>query len=327
MVCSILCLSISRTGLAENSVLKICRPWAVAGSIGGLLPCFALTMALLLPSQHALAWGEEGHRMVGDIAGNHLTPAASRRVAVLLRNDRLADGEPSGRTTLGDIAFWADEIKDHPWGKRVGSWHYDDVPVCGTVGYAQYCKSGNCASAQFDRHVEILGNPRTTLRQKNEALKWIVHLAGDIHQPLHAANRHDRGGNLVQVSFFGLRDNPPYGTINLHTIWDIHMVRRLIADRGGERAIVSLPFSEAKKAALAGGATSDWIEESHQLAKKVVYSVIPGTLSCGGKVRDVLGVDNAYYALAAPVVESQIRKAGLRLARILNETLGGEAVR
>ncbi len=205
--------------------------------------------------------------MVGDIASNHLTPAAARRVATLLRYDHLADGESSGRVTLGEIAYWADEIKDHPRGKRVGSWHYDDVPVCGTSDYSQYCKSGNCASFQLERHIEILVNPRTTLRQKNEALKWVVHLTGDIHQPLHAANRHDRGGNLVQVSFFGLRDNPPYGTINLHTIWDIHIVQRLIGERGGERAIVSFPFIEAERSALAGGAVSDWNESTVQSIK------------------------------------------------------------
>jgi len=284
-------------------------------------------LAVALLPEKALAWGAEGHRMVGEIATNHLTPEAARRVTALLRNDRTADGEPSGRTTLGEIAYWADEIKDHPWGKRVGSWHFDDIPVCGIPDHEQYCKSGNCASAQLERHREILVNPRTTLRQKNEALKWVVHLTGDIHQPLHAANRHDRGGNLVQVSFFGARDNPPYGTINLHAIWDVHIVQRLILDRGGEGAIVLLPFSEAEKSALAGGTLSDWVEESHQLAKKIVYSVIPENLSCAGKVAEIIPIDDTYYTLAAPIVEHQVRKAGVRLARILNETIGKDPVR
>jgi hypothetical protein len=85
----------------------------------------------------------------------------------------------------------------------------------------------------------MLASKRESLRRKNEALKLVVHLAGDIHQPLHAATHDDRGGNAAQVSFFGERDNPPYGTINLHAIWDVHMVRRLVLDRGGKDTIVS----------------------------------------------------------------------------------------
>lgn len=278
-------------------------------------------LVLLVPPQAAFAWGIEGHRMIGEIATRHLTAESARKVLVVLANDRLADGEPSGRTTLGEIAYWADEIKDYDWSRRTRSWHFDDVPVCGEPDYAQYCKGGNCASAQIARHVDILRNARSSRRQRTEALKWVVHLVGDIHQPLHSATRHDRGGNLVQVSYFGARDNPPYGTINLHTIWDIHMVQRLIAQRGGERVIVSTPVSDAEIRKIEEGALADWVSESNQLAAKLVYSVVPAKMSCEGKVHDVVEIGEAYYALAAPVIESQIRKAGIRLARILNEAL------
>lgn len=283
----------------------------------------ALVLALAAPCAEVFAWGAEGHRMVADIATRFLTPQAAGRVRVLLANDRLADGSPSGRQSLGEIAYWSDEIKDFPWGKRAGSWHYDDIPVCGAPEPERYCKGGNCASAQIARHIELLKSPRAARRQKNEALKWVVHLVGDIHQPLHAATRHDRGGNLVQVSFFGERENPPYGTINLHTIWDIHIVRRLIAQKGGEPAVVNAPFDETERRRLEGGDISSWIGESTALARNAAYSVIPGHFSCGGKVRDVLEINDAYYAMAAPIVEAQIRKAGVRLARLLNEALEG----
>lgn len=280
-----------------------------------------LLVVLLIQAQAAFAWGAEGHRMIANIAAAQLAPQVAEKVLALLANDRLADGEPSGRTTLGEIAYWADEIKDYDWSRRTRSWHYDDVPVCGEADYAKYCKNGNCASAQIIRHIEILKSASATRRQKNEALKWVVHLVGDIHQPLHAATRHDRGGNLVEVAFFGQRDNAPYGTINLHTIWDIHMVRRLIAQRGGERAIVSAPLDATEKGKLAAGTLADWIGESNRLAAKFVYSVIPQKFSCTGKIREVIEIGDAYYTLAAPFIESQIRKAGVRLARILNETL------
>lgn len=284
------------------------------------LSALGVFLVCAIPAGNARAWGEEGHRMVGNIAGRFLTPEAARQVAYLLRNDRLADKEYSGRKTLGEIAYWADEIKDYPWGKRLGRWHYDDIPLCGEADYARYCPGGACASAQIARHVEMLANRRVPVYRKNEALKWVVHLVGDIHQPLHAATHADRGGNTVQVSFFGERDNPPYGSMNLHAIWDVHMVRRLIAETGGEDAIVASPIGDADKAAWERGSISDWVEESNRIAMALVYRALPAEFSCSRRTHgDTLAIDQAYYSQAAPVIDSQIRKAGIRLARVLNE--------
>jgi S1/P1 Nuclease len=280
-----------------------------------------LLAVLAVPADEALAWGEEGHRMVGDIASRYLTPVAARQVALLLQRDRLADRQLSQRRTLGEVADWADEIKDYPWGRRLASWHYDDLPVCGAADPLRYCRSGRCASAQLARQIAILGDAQAPLRERNEALKWVVHLMGDIHQPLHAATRRDRGGNQIEVSFFGQRDNPPYGPLNLHAAWDVQMVQRLVAERGGEGAIVSAPVGAADRAAWERGAIADWIAESHRLAADVAYSFLPARLACGGKVRGVVAIDRAYYSRAAPVIELQIRKAGVRLAFILNRTL------
>jgi len=285
------------------------------------LRILGVLLAFWIPSGNALAWGEEGHRMVGVIADQHLAPEARRQVLALLKDDRLADGQPSHRLTLGEIAYWADEIKDMPWGKSKNAWHFDDIPVCAGTQGSQYCNKGVCASAQLARHLAMLANRRESLRRRNEALKWVVHLAGDIHQPLHAATHGDRGGNAVQVSFFGERDNPPYGTINLHAIWDVHMVRRLIRDKGGEDAIVSAAVGEAQRAAWEQGSISEWITESHALARTIVYPALPVGFSCSGEIGGVLTIGRAYYAKAAPVLESQIRKAGIRLARVLNEVL------
>ncbi len=289
--------------------------------LNGTLQILGALLALWMPAANALAWGEEGHRMVGAIADNYLTPEARRQVVALLKDDRLADGESSYRRTLGEIAYWADEIKDTPWGKRRSAWHFDDIPVCADADASQYCKKGACASAQLARHLDMLANKRESIRRKNEALKWVVHLVGDIHQPLHTATHGDRGGNTVQVSFFGERDNPPYGTINLHTIWDIHMVRRLTREKGGEGAVVSRGIGDAEKAVWEEGSEADWVNESHAIARTVVYPSLPAAFSCSGTIEQVLAIDQAYYSRAAPVMESQLRKAGIRLARVLNRTL------
>jgi hypothetical protein len=283
----------------------------------------AASLALLLGfSAPAFSWGPEGHRAVGDIASRYLNPKAQTQVAELLKSDQLADGLPSGRRTLGEVASWADEIKDFDWGRRRGSWHYDDIPLCDSPEYAKYCRGGRCASAQLAHQIEVLGDSRARPRARNEALKWVVHLIGDIHQPLHAATHADRGGNVVQVSFFGERENPPYGTLNLHAVWDVHMVAKLIADRGGQRAFVSAPIGEADRRAWEQGTIADWIGESHALARDRVYATLPVPASCGAKISGVVALGETYYAGAAPIIDLQLRKAGVRLARVLNDALG-----
>ena len=282
----------------------------------------ALLLALAVSPGKALAWGEEGHRMVGGIAERLLGSAARAQVAFLLKDDRLADGQRSNRHTLGEVANWADEIKDTPWGRKRGSWHFDDIPLCGVADPSRYCKSGRCASAQLARNIDILGNAQLPARRRNEALKWIVPLMGDIHQPLHAATRRDRGGNTVEVSFFGRRDNPPYGTLNLHAVWDVHMVQRLVIERGGEQAIVSAPIVAADQAAWERASIPDAIGESNRIAKALVYPMLAVRSSCSSPLHGVVPVDGEYFAKAAPVIEDRIRKAGVRLAKVLNASLG-----
>jgi hypothetical protein len=263
----------------------------------------AASLALLLGfSAPAFSWGPEGHRAVGDIASRYLNPKAQTQVAELLKSDQLADGLPSGRRTLGEVASWADEIKDFDWGRRRGSWHYDDIPLCDSPEYAKYCRGGRCASAQLAHQIEVLGDSRARPRARNEALKWVVHLIGDIHQPLHAATHADRGGNVVQVSFFGERENPPYGTL--------------------KRAFVSAPIGEADRRAWEQGTIADWIGESHALARDRVYATLPVPASCGAKISGVVALGETYYAGAAPIIDLQLRKAGVRLARVLNDALG-----
>ena len=280
---------------------------------------WAFTLVLSTP---VFAWGPEGHRVVGDIAERYLNAQARARVAELLKSDRLADGSPSDRRTLGEIASWADEIKDYDWGRRRSSWHYDDVPLCADPEYAKYCRGGRCASAQLERQIGVLADPDARVRARNEALKLVVHLMGDIHQPLHAANHSDRGGNVVQVSFLGQRDNPPYGSLNLHAVWDVQMAAKLIADRGGERAFVSAPITESDRRAWEQGSIEMWIGESHVLARDRVYAALPVAAACGDRITGVVPLGEAYYASSAPVIDIQLRKAGVRLARVLNDALG-----
>lgn len=284
------------------------------------LRALAALFLLWIPAQNALAWGEEGHRLIGEIADRYLSPKARAQILGLLKDDRLADGELSGRRTLGEVASWADEIKERDWGQRLATRHFDDIPLCGAAQYSKYCRNGHCASAYLARQVSILADQTQTLRRRNQALKWVVHLVGDIHQPLHAASHGDHGGNNVDAAFFGERGAE--GRLNLHAVWDFHLVRRWVSERGGERAVVSALASAADRAAWERGSIADWIAESHRIARDVVYAALPVAVSCAHGIDGVVAIDEAYYSKAAPIVATQIGKAGVRLARILNETLG-----
>lgn len=288
----------------------------------------ALLAPLLLAGLFAFcgpvfAWGPEGHRIIGEVAEKFLLPQARREVARLLLGDRLADDKTlSGRSTLADVANWADEIKDFPYGKARGAWHYDNVPLCGAAAPNAYCPRGRCASAQLENWIRILGDPAASHRRRNLALKWVTHLVGDIHQPLHAADHHDRGGNTVLVSFFG-QETWEYGNVSLHSIWDVQMVKRLIAERGGEAALSEKPVGEAEVALWTQGSIQDWLLESHAVARSIVYPGLPAKFACGSRISGRLSIGEGYYAEAAPIVESQLRKAGVRLAQVVNAALGG----
>jgi S1/P1 Nuclease len=259
--------------------------------------------------------------MVGDIAQSLLSEQASREVAWLLANDRLADRTPSGRATLGEVANWADEIRDQPWSKKYSSWHYDNAPLCEAAPREKVCPRGNCASGRLAQQLAIVQDRSRPRRDRNEALKWVIHLAGDIHQPLHAADHHDRGGNTVAVIFFGQTEGRR-GALNLHTIWDEQLVERLVAERGGEAAIAATPIAAGDRAAWAAGSIEAWMGESKALARAVAYGNVPG-FDCGTQIVQPVEIGPGYYAAAAPAIERQIRKAGVRLAELLNEALAG----
>lgn len=269
----------------------------------------------------ALGFGAEGHRVVAGIANRHLDPAAARAVGDLLRNDSDATGAPSGRRTLPEVGSWADEFRLTTIGRSTATWHYDNIPVCGSAPAAQFCPAGNCASARLDRMLAVLRDRNAPDEARNEALKWTVHLVADIHQPLHVADRRDRGGNGVAVSYFG-ETRGPAGRLNLHAIWDVHLVQGMLGESGGESAFVAQEISAAQRADWESGTVADWIAESHALAATVVYAKLPGGLACENPSTDTVYIGADYYRSAVAMLPLQLRRAGVRLARLLNEALG-----
>lgn len=262
--------------------------------------------------------------MVGDIATRLLTPAATAAVADLLQGDLSADGKPSGRVTLAEVASWPDELRAMPEPRATGVYHYDDLPICGVPDRAIYCKDGQCATAWFEKQLKIVNDPAQPRRARNEALKWIVHLVGDVHQPLHASDHDDKGGNDVKVTFFGKRaDDPVDGrtpsSYNLHTAWDRLIPNRMYDERGGyDRFLADLP-SAATRQAWSVGDIRQWTEESYVLSRDFLYPALPVAFVCEKPVTEVAALGEAYERPAGVIAAMQLQKAGVRLAKVLND--------
>ena len=258
-----------------------------------------LWLVLAIFPSICMGWGIEGHQLVGKIATAYLTNHSTQEIAALLENDLDAKGQPSGRKTLAEVSTWADEIRGSA--RRTAPWHYDNVPVCPS-DKTETCTNGNCASAQLERHLKILADKTQPLRSRNESLKWVVHLMGDIHQPLHTSDNSDRGGNSFLV-----RGG------NLHSFWDVTVVQY-----ARTKNLLDQPISDVTQ--WQQGTIATWMQESHRLAETVVYGKLP-VWACNvvPEGRIDLGVD--YMDSAAPVAALQIQKAGVRLARVLNDSL------
>jgi hypothetical protein len=269
----------------------------------------------------ALGFGIEGHRVVAGIANRYLDPTAARAVAELLQNDRDATGAPSGRRSLPEVGSWADEVRLTAIGRSTATWHYDNIPVCGSTSPAQFCSAGNCASARLDQMLAVLRDRNAPDEARNEALKWTVHLVADIHQPLHVADHRDRGGNGVAVSYFG-ETRAPAGRLNLHAIWDVHLVQGMLGESGGESAFVAQEISAAERSDWSSGTIADWIAQSHALAATVVYAKLPVGFACERPISDTVYIGMDYYRSATAILPLQLRRAGVRLAKLLNEALG-----
>ncbi|MYM92420.1 S1/P1 nuclease [Duganella vulcania] len=260
-----------------------------------------MSASLLLASVSAHAWGYQGHRIAADVASGLLTQQARIRAGELLMGGSLAD-----------VASYMDDERRNLKRQIPGSdkWHYDNIPVCGNASVAAVCHGGDCASARIDYFSEILADRTTDKATRVFALKALVHLIGDIHQPLHAADDGDHGGNDVSI-----------GSRNLHSEWDSGLVKKLVRYQSADDYALTLldRYHTQIQNAQSGNATA-WAMESHDLAQRVAYGNLPG-FACGQGPMSVARLPASYYDQALPVVELQLVRAGARMAMVLNHAL------
>ena len=267
----------------------------------------------------ALAWGESGHRIVASIAERMLTPEARAEVDRILADERAFGVPECPVTNLQDAARWADCVRPLKAYAYTATWHFDDIPLCRAAQREAYCAEGNCLSAQTERLIGVLSDRTADRKARLEALKFVVHFIGDLHQPLHASDNGDRGGNDVPTSFFGSTDKD--GKQNLHRVWDSRLAEKLLAGSGDPASTLFAQLKPLEAAAWQQGGIEDWMRETHAIAVDVTYAELPRPLACNAKGGERETLEQAYYDRAAPVVSQQLLKAGVRLAEVLNRSL------
>jgi nuclease S1 len=279
-----------------------------------LLLAFAL---LLLPSP-AFAWWEYGHEMVARVAWLNLEPSTRAELARLMAQSRLLETPTCGVRTIEAASVWPDCIK--LLGDRfsyASSWHYQNVDICRPFDQASACRDGNCVSAQIERNLRLLADRSVPARERLMAFAFLVHFMGDLHQPMHAGDHNDLGGNRVQASYGAIA-----GRTNLHSIWDGYLADRgLSTPPGGAEGILS-ELDGADKAAMRQGAVADWARESWEASRDFAYGSImadPCAAPAPAAERPVVTEETTRRLI--PIVRRQVARGGLRLARLLDEAL------
>ena len=244
-------------------------------------------LSLLFFSSFSFGWGPEGHRTVARIAQSRLNAKAIAAV-----NDLLG-------VSMAEVSTWADEIRGDR--RETGPWHYINIPIeAARTSSADFCPKEGCVVAKIEELVNTL-KTSANRAERVEALKFLIHFVGDMHQPLHCGDKKDRGGNDTKVVYFG-------EGYNLHRIWDSDMLARM--DKNEDHLVKSLRTSWWDRRGLAQGGVEDWAWQSRDIARDVVYKNLTPQLS------------EAYQKAAEPALRLQLQRGGIRLAKLINESLG-----
>lgn len=257
----------------------------------------ATTLLLAPVVSHAalpFRWGADGHKIVAEVALGRLSPKAADETRRLL-----------GGQNIPDIASWADQVRTQR--PSTGPWHYVDIQITDTSYVpSRDCKNDACVIAAVAAQMALLSDRSRPDSVRAEALKYVVHFIGDLHQPLHGGERADKGGNDVKLTFAGRQSN-------LHSLWDTGL---LLSFGQSDAQIVEQINAEIGRRkdikAISGGTVVSWVMESHDIARDVVYRNLPNSLE----------ITPAYVDAARPVIYERLLRAGVRLAALIERALG-----
>lgn len=250
-------------------------------------------MFFLFPAQVAMAWGPEGHSIVGEIAQRHLLPEIQRKVVTDFNIKSLAS-----------ISDWADQVKDSNDQKNR---HFTNIEESAReYDQKRDCLRKECVTEAIPYYAGILEDRAVSLNERKDALKYLVHYVADVHQPLHLGNKEDHGGNDIPLIYAGKHTN-------LHALWDTDLIphqkgkslveyARELDGRIRDQDILHWMHSQSV----------DWTNESRQLALDFAYSI---------SLNDEGEVSEEYALNSREIIEIQLCRAGIRLAGLLNQSL------
>lgn len=252
----------------------------------------ALALLAALPLR-LWAWGVEGHRAIGIIAEHHLTAKARQQVLALL-----------GTQTLALVSTQPDEMRTLPEFKETAPWHYVNTALNLAHGpYLQAVKAQTTPNAYSALLAKIkeMKDPAKTREQRAETLIFVVHLVGDVHQPMHTGRAEDKGGNDIKMTYRG-KDT------NLHSLWDSGLLDYqglTYTDMGNQYSV--LPDAQRKQW-QATADPAEWLFESYTIAGQLYDEAAKNP-----------NPDYRYYPAHADIMKQRIQQAGVRLAAVLNE--------
>lgn len=254
----------------------------------GMIKHFLLAAVIVLVPTWSFAWGPAGHRIVGSIAEQHLTPEAAAAVAEIL-----------GDKTLSDVATWADEVRDDR--PETGPWHYLNPPAgIRKVTMRHSPPEGSVLSCLVEQS-QLLRDRRATAVQKAEALRFVVHMVGDIHQPMHVSRSADRGGNDIDVTF---KDQET----NLHRAWDSGIMNLRDHSWPDMAQVLNDEITDEQVHEWSRGLRpTQWATETFELAMGFAY-----------KIPESGELDDAYLDQVQNIIDERLSSAGIRLAALLN---------
>ena len=293
----------------------ICRGWNAFAKI-------VLAGVLIARPGAAFGWGDEGHEIVGAVAIHYLTPATKQRIVAILS----ADTDPLTGHTIVNETTWADRYRDSDRNttkvryNQTRQWHFVDIELAtpdinaacfgnrplppGTSASAG--PADDCVVRKIEQFIVELKSPGTSSEERLFALKFLLHFVGDMHQPLHASDDHDAGGNQKTVTAAGS------ATGNLHHYWDTVLVQRLGTDLFVVADQLMSKVTKAQASQWSKGTPTEWAKESFEAGKAHAYHLpVP---NAQGRYQ----LSTQYVTDATKTVSMQLSRAGVRLASILN---------
>lgn len=297
--------------------------------------------------RRAWSWGCEGHQIVARIAEWHLTPQAAQKTAEILAQSKIDSqlerfcGRGHGFDAFVDASTWADDVReDRP---STSEWHFLDIPR-GTSTDAEvtaFCPSEGCVTKAIETQLAVLRSTTASKKKRAEALRFVIHFVGDVHQPMHDVSNADRGGNCVPVTYLGREPQPGSNgkySPNLHQIWDSGVIKTELEERNLTVAELASRIDCTYQGQIQALLTQPiepelWARQGYQKASEIGYGklspAVPvqepkalGSCAQGNAAKKMLALhvvaDEAYQADAVAVVNEQLARAGARLAASLN---------